>query len=75
MDPDVGVKELQRKVMFDIRFFMCRHGCENIVGMTKSTFNLCYDQETKISYVKKVEDKLTNKEAMWLYAELFVGMC
>ena len=59
MDPDKGPVELQRKVMFDVRFFMCRRGGENIVDMTKSTFNLMYDKELNMAYVKKVEDEMT----------------
>ena len=59
MDPDKGVVELQRKVMFDIRYYMCRRGNENIKDMTKSTFNLCFDQESGISYIKKIEDEMT----------------
>ena len=45
--------------MFDVRYYMRQRGNENIVDMTKKTFNLCYDAETKMSYVKKVEDELT----------------
>ena len=59
MDPDRSPAHLQRKVMFDIRYYMCRRGGENIADMTKSTFQLQYDTETQISYVRKVEDELT----------------
>ena len=37
---------------------MCRRGGENIHGMTKQTFQLHYDTETKMSYVKKVIDEV-----------------
>lgn len=59
MDPDLGPRQLQNKVMFDIRYYFCRRGGENIEDMTKSTFQLHYDVETKITYVKKVKDEMT----------------
>ena len=37
---------------------MCRQGGENIHAMTKDTFQLHYDIETGISYVKKVKDEM-----------------
>ena len=58
LDPDGSPSQLQRKVMFDIRYYMCRRGGENIHGMTKDTFQLHYDNETKIPYVKKVIDEI-----------------
>lgn len=45
--------------MFDIQYYFCRHGGENITTMTKETFKLEYDSETEIAYVKKVKDELT----------------
>ena len=59
LDPDHGPKELQNKVMFDVHYYMCHRGNENILDMTKDTFNLCYNQDTKIAYVMKVEDEMT----------------
>ena len=59
MDPDAGNKQLQNKVMFDIRYYFCRRGGENMHEMTKKTFELKYDQDTKIAYVEKVQDELT----------------
>ena len=38
---------------------MCDRGGENIVDMTKKAFQLCYDNETKMSFVKKVEDEMS----------------
>ena len=58
MDPDLGPRELQRKVMFDIRYYFCRCGGENIYDMNVRTFELQYDT-TGISYVKKVIDEMT----------------
>ena len=59
MDPDKSPSSLQRKVMFDIHYYMYRIGEENIKDMTKETFQLHYNTETKIAYVKKVVDELT----------------
>lgn len=44
--------------MWDIRYFFCRHGGENIEDMTKETFELKYDVDTCMTYVKKVKDEL-----------------
>lgn len=59
MDPDAGPRQLQNKVMFDIRYFFCRRGGENIEDMTKTTFDLHFDVETRIAYVRKVQDEMT----------------
>ena len=65
MDPDRGAAELQRKVQFDIRYYFCRRGCENIYDMTKSTFALAMNPETGIAYVFKCQDEMqkNHKEA------------
>ena len=62
MDPDRGPIELQRKVMFDLPYSLCRRGTENVYQMHKTAFELQYDIETKITYVKKVEDEMTKKQ-------------
>ena len=59
LDPDRSPSSLQKKVMFDIRYYMCRCGGENIKDMTKETFQLHFDTETNISYVKKVMDEIS----------------
>lgn len=59
MDPDASPRSLQRKVMFDIRYYFCRRARENIAIMTKSTFKLHFDVDTQIPFVKKVQDELT----------------
>ena len=38
-------KSLADKVQFDIRFYFCRRGCENMHAMTKDTFEICVDCE------------------------------
>ena len=59
IDPDLGPRELQCKVMFDIRYYLCRHGGENIQDMITATFELKLDRDSGISYVKKVIDEMT----------------
>lgn len=58
LNPDVGPQSLQNKVMWDVRYFFCRCGGENIEDMTKDTVKLEYDVESKMAYVKKVKDEL-----------------
>ena len=45
--------------MFDIRYYFCRRGGENIHDMSVHTFELKYDTNTRITYVKKVVDEMT----------------
>ena len=59
LDPDRGRYSLQRKVQFDIRFFFCRCGAENIEKMQKSDFVMELNKEKEIWYVRKVKDELT----------------
>ena len=59
MDPDAGPRALERKVQFDICYYFCRRGSENIYAMTKETFRLAYDTSTKISYILKSKDEMT----------------
>ena len=59
MDPDAGNRELQNKVIFDLRFYFCHRGNENVHGWTKSTFELKFDQESGITCLEKVIDEMT----------------
>ena len=59
MDPDGDKFSLQRKVQFDIRFFFCRRGAENIEKMQKTDFKMEYNQERETWYVVKAKDELT----------------
>ena len=59
MDPDTSNYSLQRKVMFDIWYFFCCGGNENMHSMSKSTFELVYDEEIKITYLKRKQDETT----------------
>ena len=56
-NPEAGPVQLQKKVMFYMCYYFCRHGVENVEFMTKDM--LWFDVETKMSYVMKVVDKLT----------------
>ena len=44
--------------MFDIRYYFCQRGNENFHEFTMDTFQLQFDQETGIAFVKKVQDEL-----------------
>ena len=59
MDPDAGPRQLQNKVMFDIRYFFCQRGVENIHDFDVNTFELQYDNSTGIAFVKKIKGELT----------------
>ena len=52
---------LQNKVQFDIRFYFCRRGNENMLQMHKSTFMVKKDSKTglKYMYIVKTIDELT----------------
>lgn len=58
-NPDHSTKSLQQKVQFDIRFYFARRGAENIAEMEVDTFQIVYDPQAKVKYVKKVKDELT----------------
>ena len=59
LDPNNRPEALQRKVQFDLIFYFCRRGMENIDKMKKDTFKVKYNTETEEWYVIKVQDKLT----------------
>ena len=59
MDPTKGPHHLQRKVQFDLRFYFCRRGCENMEKMLKTDFELKYNTENEEWFVVKVRDELT----------------
>ena len=56
---DLGPTQLLNKVMFNIRYFFCQRGTENFQSFTKETFQLSYDTETKMAFVKKIQDELS----------------
>ena len=51
--------ELQEKVQFDIRFYFCRRGSENMHKMNKSTFVVNTNAKTGERYVSQAVDELT----------------
>ena len=59
MDPDVDHKSLQRKVEFDIHFFFCRRGSENVEDVQVSDFKIGFNMKTETWYVQKIKDELT----------------
>ena len=59
MDPDRNRYSLQNKVQFNIRFYFCHRGCENMDKMKKSTFEIRHEYEHDYDYVIKVEDEAT----------------
>jgi hypothetical protein len=50
---------LFNKVQFDVRYYFCRRGQENIRSMTKDTFKVTIDSDTGRKYVVKCKDELT----------------
>ena len=59
MDPKHSPQSLQRKLQFDLRFFLCQHGMENIQHMQKTDFQLKYSTKNEEWLVIKVKDELT----------------
>ena len=59
LDPDASPRNLLNKVLFDVKYYLIRHGNENFHGMKKDFMQLMYDSDTKIAYVKKVRDEMS----------------
>lgn len=59
LNPDGIPQQLQNKVQLDIHYFFCRRGGENVHAFMKDTFQLCYNADTKIAFVKKAKDEMT----------------
>ena len=49
----------KRKVQFDLRFYFCKRGCENMDKMLKTDFEIKYSTEHEEWFVIKVRDELT----------------
>ena len=58
LNPDLRPRNLQKKVQFDVRYYLCRRGSENIYEMKTDMFTLGFNSETKIAYVYKQKDEL-----------------
>lgn len=48
--------------MFNIRFYFCHRGGENLESFMKDTFSLQHDTKTGMAYVKKVRDEMTKNQ-------------
>ena len=59
MNTKNGPEALQRKVQFDLRFYFCRRGMENMEKMKKTDFELRYNTESEEWFVIKVKDEFT----------------
>ena len=59
MNPYISAEHLKRKVQFDIRFYFCRRGSENMENMQKDHFKIEFNNETEEWYVIKAKDELT----------------
>ena len=59
MDPNQGPDNLQHKVQFDLRFYFCRRGCENMDSMLKTDFDIKLNEENGEYFVIKIRDELT----------------
>lgn len=60
MNPnDHDPQYLQNKVQFDLHFYFCHRGNENIYKFKKSTFAVKEDLDTGLKYMIKQEDELT----------------
>ena len=59
MNPLISPMHLMRKVQFDIRFYFCQRGSENMEKMLKTDFELKFDTKNKEWHFIKVRDELT----------------
>jgi hypothetical protein len=66
-------KGLANKVQFDIRYYMCRRGSENIHNMTKNTFQIKLDIDLNVRYVVKIQDEM-NKNHDETDREIYSGI-
>lgn len=59
LNHEVGPVQLRNKVEWDIRYYFCRRGKENLYVFTKETFKLKHNEEQDLCYIEKVQDKKT----------------
>ena len=59
LDPDKSPESLQRKVQFNLRFYFCRRGMDNMDKMKKTDFELRFNTKTEEWFVIKTKDELT----------------
>ena len=64
LDPELNVRTLQHKVMFDIRYYFARRGGEKIPNMMKDTFKMMTDVDTGLNYIMKQKDEETKNHKL-----------
>lgn len=57
LDPELGPQQLRNKVEWDLRFYFCRRGKQNIYTFTKDTFKLSHHEEWDLRYIEKAIDE------------------
>ena len=60
---DISPKTLYNKVQFDIRFYFCQRGPDNLLNMTKDTFYVSTDSGTRRKCVYKRDEKLNGGQS------------
>ena len=51
-------RKLQEVMLFNVIFYLCRRGRENLRPMTKSTFQVAFDETSRREYIFQAEDEL-----------------
>lgn len=59
LNHEAGPVQLRNKVEWDIRYYFCRRGKENLYTFTKETFQLKHNEEQDLRYIEKVQDERT----------------
>ena len=59
MNRKEGPINLQNKVEFDMCFYFCRTGCENMNKMLKTDFEVRVNTKTDEEFIIKIFDELT----------------
>lgn len=59
LNHEAGPVQLRNKVKWDIRYYFCCRGKENLYKFTKETFKLKHNEEQDLRYIEKVQDEKT----------------
>ena len=51
-------RKLQEVILFNVIYYLCHRGQENLRPMNKNKFQIGYDIEAKRSYIYQAEDEL-----------------
>ena len=57
MHSDPNRKVLQQIVLFNIMYYLCRRGRENLQKMTVSTFGIATDPDNMLQYIYQCVDE------------------